>query len=302
VRVELGLVPREIPDSVAVDELCCVSATEYLLNIPKVARYYAGHGAEVRVEVAAGAAPEDVRLYLLGSLFGALCHQNGYLPLHASAVATGGAVTAFLGDSGAGKSTMAAFLARRGHRIVSDDVCLVDFSESSGSGLRVIPVAGWLKLWRKSLDVLGEMPREENRLLSEDDKFRVYLEDDAPGPADAGQEEREPLVLKQVVFLERPTSVDVGKPAIEALGTAAAIAGLMRTTYLSYLPEATDGWARLFARCAAVLNHAGAYRLVAPLGFEHMDGVLALVERELLGRSGFPEEAFPGDPTGQVAV
>ena len=50
-----------------------------------------------------------------------------FLPLHASAVVTSGGITAFAGHSGAGKSTIAAFMCSLGHELVTDDVLPIRF-------------------------------------------------------------------------------------------------------------------------------------------------------------------------------
>ena len=69
---------------------------------------------------------------------------------------------------------------------------------------------------------------------------------------------------------------------LEPLGAASAVAGMMQLTYLAYLPEANGYRSRHFAQCAGVLNRCRAYRLIAPLGFEHMDSVLDLLEKTTL--------------------
>jgi hypothetical protein len=51
----------------------------------------------------------------------------GRLVLHAGAVELGDTVVAFVGESAAGKSTLARFLARGGHRFVADDLLPVRF-------------------------------------------------------------------------------------------------------------------------------------------------------------------------------
>lgn len=102
VSIRLGNVPAAIPGAVLASPGCHVSSAEYLLEIPGTARYYVCNGNQVRLEFVPGTPIANVTTYLLGSCFGALCHQNGMLPLHASAVEFGGGVTAFLGDSGAG--------------------------------------------------------------------------------------------------------------------------------------------------------------------------------------------------------
>jgi hypothetical protein len=269
VAIRLGSVPAAISDSLFDGIDCHVAATEYLLEIADTARYYVGHGKEVRLEILPGTPIANVTTYLLGSVFGALCHQNGLLPLHASAVEFAGSVTAFLGHSGAGKSTLAACLARRGYCIVSDDICLLE-SVDNDLPERVIPVAGWLKLWNESLQYLGETPVEQNRVYSTDDKFRIYL-------AESGSE-RPPLA--RVVFLSRVAD-PAAQPSLQPVPLLEAIAGLMELTYAGYVPAMAGQRSRIFQQCARVFRHARAWRLTVPSGLDRMDSVLDLLESEM---------------------
>ena len=272
VTIDLGEVPVRLGGGTAFGPGCEVSAQEYLLDIPQVARLYAGFGKLVRVQSYGEVPISDITIFLLGSIFGALCHQNGLLPLHASTVEREGAVTAFLGDSGAGKSTLAACLERRGYQILSDDICVIEQSDRQrDQGPRVIPVAGWLKLWRQSLDYLGETPEERNRTFSSDDKYRVYL------PSGPGRQRL--LPLSRIVFVARSESPDA-PPSWEPLSAADAIAGMMAMTYLDYVPELTGEDARLFQQCAAVLLGARAYRLMVPWGLDRMESVLDFIEEQ----------------------
>jgi len=269
VRISLGPVPPSIEGAVQAGRYTQFTNTEYLLNIPGTARYYARNGAEVRIEVESGAHIADITTYLLGSIFGALCYQNGYLPLHASAVEFAGGVAAFLGDSGAGKSTLAACLNRRGHDIVSDDICLLDPSDSDVP--RVIPVTGWLKLWNRSLEHLGEEPQPEHRVHSAEDKYRVYLRSSDPSPR----------ALRYLVFLDR-TDEPGAQPGLQPLALTEAVAALMDMAYALYIPVLTSQQPRLFRECASVFRYAQAYRLTRPWSLERTDDVLDLLERELL--------------------
>ena len=272
VSIRLGDVPHTIPRATTVDEYCQVAPAEYLLNIPDTARYYVRNGNDVRLDIVPGAPPANVSTYLLGSVFGVLCHQSGLLPLHASAVERGGEVSAFLGDSGAGKSTLAACLQRRGHRIVSDDICLV---QPGPDAMRVIPVAGWLKLWNQSLQLLGETPVEQNRVFSTDDKFRLFL----PNSVEAIGPERPRLA--HVIFLARDSDARA-QPTLQRVPLLDAIAGLMEMTYVGYVPSLAGGQSTLFKLCACVLQHTQAWRLTMPWGLDRMDSVLDLLEKELL--------------------
>ena len=101
-----------------------------MLTVDGVGRYLVRGGAEILVDAAGGAAERDVRLFLLGSALGILCHQRGLLPLHANAVVANGAAYAFAGHSGAGKSTLAAHFAQAGYEILCDDVCVISFDEA----------------------------------------------------------------------------------------------------------------------------------------------------------------------------
>ena len=258
VRIELGPVPDQVPGTKVYDALCSVGPQDYLLNIPGVARFHASGGSKVQVELAPDAAREDVSAFLLGSVFGALCHQNGLLPLHASSVASSGGVTAFLGESGAGKSTLAACLQARGLRIVSDDICLLG---ASAGGLRVLPLAGWLKLWRQSLEHLAVIPEEGTQVFAREDKFRVRL--DSPS--------EESLPLRTLLFLER---VESGNPRLLPMAAAETLARTMELTYLPYIPAMNGEERRLFTQCGQVLAQARAYRLEMPWALERMDEVL----------------------------
>src|ERR1019366_4281011 len=259
VAIRLGGVPLAIQAAALFGEICQITSTEYLLNIPGTARYYVRNGNEVRLDIEPSAPIANISTYLLGSVFGVLCHQNGMLPLHASAIECGGVVSAFLGESGAGKSTLAACLQRRGHRIVSDDICLL---ESDADSMRVVPVAGWLKLWHESLQHLGETPDEQNRVFSTDDKYRLFLQP-SESPASALQGGH----LSRVVFLgKHPDPASGAQPTLELLPTPDAIAALMDMTYAAYVPALTGQQSRVFRQCARVFEHARGYRLTVSWG------------------------------------
>src|SRR5262249_21201448 len=67
-------------------------------------------GREVIVSPAPGTRASRVRLYLVGTMMAVLLCQRGFLVLHASAVEVDGEAIAFVGASGAGKSSLAAAL------------------------------------------------------------------------------------------------------------------------------------------------------------------------------------------------
>lgn len=266
VRVRLGDVTHPPPGAVEVDPDCFATATRYFLRIHGIASYQVNNGQEILVCPEPGSLPLDVRAYLLGTLFVVLCQQRGLLPMHASAVSNGKGVVAFVARSGQGKSSLAAHLAQRGFRVVSDDVCLVDTAMEQAM---VIPAAPWLKLWRNSLEILGRQVDGLERVFSEDDKYRVPLENPlAPEP------------IHRLVFLE---SAERSAPELEEVSAIEAIPLLMNLTHQAYLLEATGQRQESFLRCSRVSSQARSYRLLRPWGLTHLQPTLDMLEKFLLG-------------------
>jgi hypothetical protein len=139
----------------------------FVMDVPDCARIDVRDGRTVWVEAAASAAPGDIRAYLLGSAMGALLHQRGLLPLHASAVEVRGAAVAFAGSSGAGKSTLALALQARGYPLLGDDICAVE------DGRRAWPGVTRMKLWRQSLAHAAIDPAGLAPVLERLDKFQL---------------------------------------------------------------------------------------------------------------------------------
>jgi hypothetical protein len=247
--------------AVEIDPDCFASPSEYFLRIPGIASYFVSNGNLVLISTDPAALPLDVRAYLLGTIFVVLCQQRGLLPLHASAVSTKTGVASFVAQSGQGKSSLAAHLAQRGFPIVSDDICLMDTDQQPAM---VLPTAPWLKLWRNSLESLGQQPEGLERVFSEDDKYRFPLE----GGATAAP-------IDRLIFLE---STDNPVPSLEEVTAIEAIPLIMNLTHHAYLLEATGQKQQSFLHSSRVASQARAYRLLRPWGLEHLEPTLDLLE------------------------
>jgi dephospho-CoA kinase len=265
VTIRLGEVSDHLPGAVEIDPDCFATPSHYFLRIHGIGCYLVSNGQEIVVSPETGALPLDVRAYLLGTLFVILCQQRALLPLHASAVSTTNGVAAFLGRSGQGKSSLAAHLAQRGFRVLADDVCLVESTQSELA--MVIPTAPWLKLWRNSLENLGRKAEGLERVFSEDDKYRMPLEN-----------AREPEPIRKLVFLE----TDEGAVTqIQEVSAVEAVPLLMDLTHQAYVLQATDQLQENFLRCSRVSSQARAYRLIRPWGMEHLQSTVDALEKLL---------------------
>ena len=163
---------------------------------------------------------EDASTYLLGPVLGLLLRLRGVTCLHASAVAIRGRAIVFVGSAGAGKSTTAAALARRGFAALSDDI--VALSEG-GRAFRVMPAYPYLSLWPESVNMLYGSPEALPRFIGNWDKR--YLANGSGGV----KFEESALPLGAVYLLgER-----AGDPAprVEGVPVQQALISLVANTY-----------------------------------------------------------------------
>lgn len=122
--------------------------------------WLAADAGEIWCTWAASATFEDTSTYLTGPVLGFALRLRGGLALHASAVCLEAGAVALIGPHGAGKSTTAAALARRGHPIVTDDVLHLS---RAGGGWIAHPFAAHVRLWPDgaalALGAAVELPR-----------------------------------------------------------------------------------------------------------------------------------------------
>lgn len=153
--------PDHLDDAVVAMESYEVKPDHLLLRIPSVASYHVSHGRQIVVDAPRTSNEHDVRVFLLGTCFGALLHQRGLLVLHASGIGSDHGAAVFAGGSGAGKSTLLAELMRRGRKMMVDDVCALTFDESAEP--IVMPSYPRSRMWsdaaaQLAIDVAG-LPR-----------------------------------------------------------------------------------------------------------------------------------------------
>lgn len=219
IEIRLGDVPERLEDTVHAGPLLQVDAGGACrYAIAGVAAYLVEEGRRITVRPWMDAGAPDVRVFLLGSVFGVLCHQRGLLPLHAGCVEIGGRAVAFAGESGSGKSTLAAAFLCRGHRVLADDVTVVD--PLAPGGPLVLPGFPRIKLWRDAIDGLGLSAAGLECSRAGLEKFHL--------PIEAGFR-AEPLPLAAVHHLA--TAHDERHAGLTPLRGAAAVDALVAAVY-----------------------------------------------------------------------
>lgn len=109
-------------------------------------------GRHIAITLAPEADEGLLRLYVGGVIMAILLYQRSCLVLHASAVIMAGQVVAFLGMSGAGKSSLAVALEKAGYPIITDDVLALQLGRNT-----VLAAPGYpqVKLTKESATTLG---------------------------------------------------------------------------------------------------------------------------------------------------
>lgn len=232
--------PETLEGATQVGPYSCAKPGMLLRVVPGVGRFLARDGSTLEYCTEPGADPAAVEALLEGGVFGALIHQRGELPLHATTLVSPlrDRAIAIAGDSGAGKSTTAFELLRRGWMMVSDDLT------------RVTIDGGRPTAWPG---------RSRLRLLTDAcERFGLDVASLAPAPNWPGKyivdvaRWNEPVALSSLVALERTD----GTFAIDVMRGAAAVRTLAEQTYRIHYVDALGQTRRHLELVAATASAA----------------------------------------------
>lgn len=236
------------------------------LAVAGAARYRIEDGCRIGIAPYPAAPERDVRLYLLGSAFGVLCHQRGVLPLHGNAVIVDGRAMAFCGHSGIGKSTLAAHFAARGYALLCDDVCVVSF-DAAGRPL-AWPGLPRLKLWRDAAENFGHDPGTLERAIQDKDKYHVpNAAVTAPGP----------FPLARVYLLSDATE----SIAISPVAGVSSIQAIMAQTYRKVYLRPMGLVGANIEQATRIAQHAQVFAAPRRRGFDCFADEAARLERHM---------------------
>jgi hypothetical protein len=126
----------------------------------------------VTVEAAPGTEEASIRNMILGPILGVMLYRLGYHVFHASVIALPQGGVAFLAPKGHGKSSLAASLVQRGHRLVSDDLLVYQ----DDAQIRAEPGIPVIKLWPDALRAIGVDPARCPRISPEVEKRVLNLQ------------------------------------------------------------------------------------------------------------------------------
>lgn len=266
VCIRFGEIPEKLKNANNVDSWSQIRGNHFQLNIEETARYRAIAGEKIIIQPLDNTDLINVRLYLLGTVFGAILHQRNIVPLHASAILVNGTAIAFTGDSGSGKSTMAAYWHNRGYKIISDDMIAL-LPDSTGE-IMVYGGSPRIKLWGDTIESLNI---DKKNLMPDHvrmDKYHLMIHDNY---------QVEPVPLNSLFLLDKANSST--PEGIEKLEGSDAIITLLHNTYRPHFVAASNASKSHFLMCSKIAQGSSIYRLTRHWGEEYIESLLDRFEK-----------------------
>jgi hypothetical protein len=136
-------------------ELSSDGGNRFVGEVEGVATFAVLEGQKIIVDPLPNVDDGLLNTFIVGPILAVLLRQRGLFVLHASSAVVDGVAIAFLGNSGAGKSTMAQAFHSHGYPVMTDDVMVVQLG---GDCPMVLPGYPLIKLWPESAAATGYEP------------------------------------------------------------------------------------------------------------------------------------------------
>ncbi|MHB9131971.1 MAG: serine kinase [Armatimonadota bacterium] len=218
-------------------------------------------GREVTVDVFPEIEDAVLQAFITGPVLGAILYQRGCLVLHASAVALDGRAIAFIGESGWGKSTLAAHLLASGGQLITDDIVAVQVGDEAH---RVFPGVPEIRLLPDAVTAIGKNPED--------------LPTDMPGSVKrvcAVDGVTQPLPLARIYLLDSGHQHE-----ISPLASSQTAIELVRHTYGVSVLRSIDP-TRHFQHCMTLARTVVIRRLRRHLSLDRLPELIELIKDDL---------------------
>lgn len=238
-----------------------INQTQLWLNIMDVARF------EVTANlIKVDPLSEDwdsIRLFLLGSCFGAVMHLRQDLVLHGNTIKFGEGCAVFMGPSGNGKSTLASAFYKKGYQILADDLARVDET------LHVQPSYPQLKLWEDSAKKLEIDTSALKRVRPQDAKFAVPIHENFFN---------QPLPVKALYILNTHNQDDF---IFEELSGVNKFQPLKNNTFRPHFTQAFGMQKAHLKRVSQLASQARVIRITRPNHGFQIDELVERIEQDM---------------------
>ncbi len=263
--ISIGQTPVSLSNATLKGVTYEVAVNEFLLDLKDIAKFYVKDGNQIIIEPEKIRNDSNIRLFLLGSCLGAILHQRKILPLHASAIVHDGKAVLFTGISGAGKSTTANAFRLKGFKMLTDDVCPIQFINNKPHAIPGYPQS---KLWEEALEKMNidyeNLPYTRQGIL----KRRVTIQDDFI---------QEPTEIKAIYILQPHNKAEVNLLKVEDSNKFLLIKNM---TYRKYLIRDLGFQTKHFQQSMKLGSQIPIKRIVRPKSFS-LDAVVNTITTDL---------------------
>ena len=228
----------------------------------------AANGSRVACRPLEGCDRAVLQNYLFGQVLAVALIQQGIEPLHAAVVRIDDSAVGLMGDCTFGKSSLLATFLRAGHRVLTDDLLMID---RRGGPPVALPGSGRIKLMPDSASALlddstGGVPLNS---LTTKRSFPIG----SHGLQRAGLPLTHLFVLPQPEERERMTSMDIGP-----ISRAAMVHELLKNSFGAEILD-RNRLTRQFAFASQMASDVDGFRLRYPAGLHHLPALReAIVE------------------------
>lgn len=241
-----------------------VSERCLLYDWRKVGKIFISNGSEVIVDPLPGVDAVDLQPFLTGPILTILLQQRGLLVLHGCSVVINGKAIALLGAKGFGKSTLAAYLQSKGHKLLSDDIVPLNFINNE-----IITSAGYprVKLFADSVIALGANPNNFPFIHRFVEKYSFHS---------ANGFSSESMKLDSIYILSESENVSISK-----LNRISAFIEITKFTHANRYFEGMKSQERHFVQNTKLTERIPVFKLNRPHNFNKIDEVRSLLETHL---------------------
>jgi hypothetical protein len=266
VTISYGAVPDNLFDVKGKSIYFQATTGKVLLKIPDIANYLIQNGDTIIIERHPDTDDDSVRMFLLGSVMGALLHSRGFLVLHANAIVVNGGAVLFMGESGVGKSTTAAAFNLKGYPIAADDICAIDINSEHPMLYSGFPQ---VKLWADACEKLEKDATNLRRIRPQLEKYVLPLGEQFCSEA---------LPLKRLYILNTTNTKEF---KLQEISSAEKFMALGHQTYRPAFMKAMGLQGNHLRQCARVAARIPLVRVTRPSGWYLLNELVELISQDL---------------------
>jgi len=231
-------------------EVILYSDDSCFIRIKELGLFYITSDFEVIIKAFPNILLNEIRSIILTVIFPTILYLKKKIALHGSVVAYKNHCILFTGESGVGKSTMAARLIKKGYTLVSDDICVIKKIQKRPF---VVPATPQLKLHSDAAVFVDQNPSELSTISTREKKGWIHV---------GGQFEDTYMQLKSIYEIDPED--DNGQEKILNLKGTDKLQTILKNTYKPRAIDFVNLRKHLFEQAVWLSSQVNVYMLKRP--------------------------------------